>query len=86
MLILVEGTLRQPLDEQELAAVYAWVRPMVDDGFAHNGYVDRAKSRLWFVVAAPDVATARTRLGHLPTVGLGGLELTLTPVTAFRYT
>ena len=85
MLILAEGTLNRTATEAELASVYAWMGPMVDDGFLVSGYVDRKKLRLWLVISADSIPAARLRLSDVPMMSDGSVDVALTAVTAFRY-
>jgi hypothetical protein len=85
MLILAEGTIHRTIEGDARSAVRAWLGPMVDDGFLHNGYLDLSRNRIWMVVSSPDVATAAQRLDDLPIVRDGSLTYTTTQVTALRF-
>lgn len=84
MLVLVEGTLQQPLPEKARRAASAWLGPMADQGVLHGGWVDRAGERVWMVVSAEDLAAAQETVGDLPVARDGTVSFTFTPVEALR--
>ncbi len=85
MLILVEGTIHRPVVGDDLAAVEAWLGPMVDDGFLQSGFLDHEVQRLWLIVSSPTRAAAHERLDDLPVVRDATLSYTTTAVTAVRF-
>ena len=66
MLIMVTGTINQAVGDEDLAAVEAWLGPMVDAGFLQQGYVNHDRTLLWFIVTAGDVDNAAERFADLP--------------------
>lgn len=86
MLILAEGTVREPLTPELRREIEAWLGPMMDDGFLRGGYVDAAGRRVWLVLSADTHLDAVGRLGDLPAVRSGLLSLTTTTVTPVRFT
>jgi hypothetical protein len=68
VLILAEGTIHRPIEGDQLAAVRAWLGPMVDSGSMQSSYVDVAGTRLWLVLTSETLAQADQRLGDLPVV------------------
>ncbi len=85
MLIMVTGKIRQRPQPSALAAVEAWLGPMVDAGFLQHGYVSEEHARLWFVVSATDIAEAIDRLSVLP-LSPEELELSYHTVRGARFT
>jgi hypothetical protein len=85
MLIMAEGTISPDADCREDAVLEAWLGPMVDEGFIHNGYVRLADRRVWLVLSSPDLGDADRRLSDLPEVRNGSLAFTTTTVTALRF-
>jgi hypothetical protein len=86
MLILAEGMIHHPpVTEEYLAAIRAWLGPMVDEGFLLNGYLDEAGHRLWMVLSSPSIEAAEQRLGDLPPARDGSVSFTTVVVTALRF-
>jgi len=85
MLILAEGTVRRPLEDDERAAVWAWLGPMVDAGFMQSGYINTVGDRVWLVLSTTDVDTATERLADLPAVHDGSVSFSTIEVTAVRF-
>jgi hypothetical protein len=84
MLVLVEGTLQQPLPEKVRRAASAWLGPMADQGALHGGWVDPKGGRVWMVVSAEDLAAAEEVVGDLPVARDGLISFAFTPVEAMR--
>ena len=85
MLILAEGTVRDPLTPDRRREIEAWLGPMMDDGFLRGGYVDPEGRRVWMVLAADTHLDVVGRLGDLPAVRNGLLSFTTTTVTPLRF-
>lgn len=85
MLIVAEGTIHQPVEGDARLAAQAWLGPMVDEGFALDGYFDEAGRRVWIVLSSPDVDTARQRLDDMSVSRDGAVSFTLTVVTRLRF-
>jgi hypothetical protein len=80
MLMIAEGTLHQPVTDQQHSMATAWLVPMLDAGFLHGGWMDTTERRLWLVISATDVAEAQERLDGLPFVRDGLASFTLTRI------
>ena len=80
MLMIAEGTLHQPVTDQQHSMATGWLVPMLDAGFLHSGWMDTTEQRLWLVIAATDVAEAQERLDGLPFVRDGLASFTLTRI------
>jgi hypothetical protein len=85
MMILAEGTVHRPLEDDERAAVWAWFGPMVDSGFMSYGVMSTAGDRIWLVLSSTDVDTATQRLADVPVVRDGSITFSATEVTPVRY-
>jgi hypothetical protein len=85
MLILAEGNISHPVEDDERTAAQAWLGPMVDDGFLVDAYVDEVGGRLWMLISSPDLRTARQRINDLPVVRDGYVGFATTMVTKIRY-
>jgi len=85
MLILAEGNISHPVEDDERTAAQAWLGPMVDDGFLVDAYVDEVGGRLWMLISSPDLRTARQRINDLPVVRDGYVGFATTTVTKIRY-
>jgi hypothetical protein len=80
MLMIAEGTLHQPVTDQDHRMATAWLVPMIDAGFLHGGWMDTTERRLWLVISAVDLAEAEQRLDGLPFARDGLASFTLTQV------
>jgi hypothetical protein len=85
MLIVAEGTVHHPVEGDARLAAQAWLGPMVDEGFAIDGYFDDAGHRLWIVLSSPDVRTAQQRLDDISVTRDGSVSFALTVVTRLRF-
>ena len=85
MLIVAEGTIHQPIEDQSRRAAQAWLGPMTDVGMFHGGWIDERGQRLWMVLSASDLDEAHERLGNLPPVSDGSVSFTLVQVSAIRF-
>lgn len=85
MLFQAEGTANQSIEGDEQSATWAWLGPMVDDGFLQTGYTDVGGRRVWMYLSAPDQATVEQRLADLPIVRDGSVTFKVTGVTALRF-
>lgn len=86
MLFMVEGSIHRSLGADGIAAIHAWLGPMVDGGFVQNGYINVAQGRVWMIVTSPDVVSTEQRLNDLPVVRDGSFSFTTTPVSGLRFT
>ncbi len=84
MLMIAEGTIHNPITDQEHRTAAAWLGPMTDAGFLHGGWIEPTGHRLWMVISAPDPADAQQRLDDLPPAQAGSVSFTLTRVEALR--
>jgi hypothetical protein len=85
MLFQAEGTATRVIAGDEQSATWAWLGPMVDDGFLQTGYTDAPGRRVWMYLSAPDQATVEQRLADLPICRDGSVTFTVTAVTALRF-
>ena len=80
MLMIAEGTLPNPVTAEVHRLASAWLVPMLNAGFLHNGWMDTTEHRVWLVISATDVAHAQERLNDLPFAQDGSASFTLTQV------
>jgi hypothetical protein len=85
MLILAEGTVHRPVEGDELAAVSAWLGPMVDAGFMQSGLINIVGDRVWILLSTTHIDSAKQRLADLPVARDGSVSFTVTKVTAMRF-
>jgi hypothetical protein len=78
MLMIAEGTLHNPVTDQDHHMAAAWLVPMMNAGFLHSAWMDTTERRLWMVISAPDLAEAQQRLDDLPFARDGLASFTLT--------
>jgi hypothetical protein len=84
MLMIAEGTIHNPVTDQERRTAAAWLGPMTDAGFLHGGWIDATGHRLWMLISAADLAEAQQRLDDLPPAQAGSVSFDLTRVEALR--
>ena len=86
MLMIAEGTLDQPVTDQEHRMAAAWLVPMINAGFLHGGWIDTTDHRVWLVISAENLAEAQQRLDGLPFARDGLVSFALTRVRALPIT
>jgi hypothetical protein len=84
MLMIAEGIVQNPVNDQERRSAAAWLGPMTDAGFLHGGWIETTGHRLWMLVSAANLAEAQQRLDDLPPARAGSVSFTLTRVEALR--